>query len=208
MLGAGCGNDQERFVAFLVESVTDVLAGRPLLLGGERHGKADPFKAFFAVEQSHTSEIDAPPPQVARQGPSGWEPRAGQGAVPLGPGRGRFVGEIPRLDHVAVLPAPVGGVGRLVERVAAVGDVANEAAVDGADVDIKGRHLRNRCALEGSDKARDAAIVAAPDGIDGSAVIEASDGLDQPDRNVGGLHDVSEALDKGSELQGACGMFA
>jgi hypothetical protein len=113
-----------------------------------------------------------------------------------------------RLDHAAVLPAAVGGVGSLVERVAAVGDVADEDAADGTDVDIKVRHLRDGRALEGSDEARDAAVVAGPDGIDGSAVIEALDGLDQPDWNVGGLHDVSQALDESHELQRTRGMLA
>ncbi|MHB1534727.1 MAG: hypothetical protein ACYC1D_08985 [Acidimicrobiales bacterium] len=55
--------------------------------------------------------------------------------------------------------------------------MADEDVADGSDVDIKERHLRNRRALEGIDEARDAPVVAGPDGIDGSAVNETLDGL-------------------------------
>jgi hypothetical protein len=67
MLGTGCGDDQEPFVAFAVKGVTDVLIRRPLLFGRKRHRKADPLQALLGVEQSHVLEIDAPAPQVTGQ---------------------------------------------------------------------------------------------------------------------------------------------
>lgn len=69
---------------------------------------------------------------------------SGQDPIPLGSGGGRLVGEVPGSYDVAVLPAAVRWVGRLVERVAFVRDVAHEDAVYGAFVDVEGGHLRDR----------------------------------------------------------------
>lgn len=78
---------------------------------------------------------------ATRQGECGRKPGTRQGAVPLRPRRCGLVGEVPRLDGGASLPAAVGGIGRLVERIAAVGDVADEDVVDGARVHVERRHL-------------------------------------------------------------------
>ena len=125
---------------------------------------------------------------------------SGQGSIPLGPGGGRFVGEVPGSYDVAVLPAAVRWVGRLVERVAVVRDVAHEDAVYGAFVNVQDGHLRDRHFLKRSDQLGDAAVVPVADRVNRTPVIEAGDGLDQPDRNVAGVHHLGQPLDESGEL--------
>lgn len=72
-----------------------------------------------------------------------WQARAGQGSIPLGPSRRRLVSEIPGHAGAAVLPAAVRRVGRPIERVGFMSDVANEHVVYGVLVDVEGRHLRD-----------------------------------------------------------------
>lgn len=141
MRRTGGGGHQERVIAFGVEPVADGLACRPLLGDGEERWKTDSLEALVAVEQGDALEIDAPAPQVPWEGLRGRDAGGGQGAVPLRPGGGRFVSEVEGLDDVAVLPAAVGRVGRLIERVCAVRDVADEDVADGGYIDVEGRHL-------------------------------------------------------------------
>lgn len=68
----------------------------------------------------------------------------GQGSVPLGPRRRRLIREVPSRDGGAVLPAAVRRVGRPVQRVGAMGNVADEDVMYGVFVDVEGGHLRDR----------------------------------------------------------------
>ena len=200
MLRASRGGDQDALVAVAVKLITNGLEPRPLADGGKRRRQADPAKAVIIIEERDTVEIHSPAPQIPRQGMGGRQACSGQDSIPLGPGGGRLVGEVPGRYDVAVLPAAVRWVGRLVERVAVVRDVAHEDAVYGVLVDVEGGHLRDRHFLKRSDQLGDAAVVPVADRVDRTPVIEAGDGLDQPDRDVAGVHHLGQPLDESGKL--------
>ncbi len=98
-----------------------------------------------------------------------------------------------------MLPAAVRRVGRLVERIGVVWDVAHEDAVYGTFVNVEDGHLcggnlRGGRFLERGDKAGDAAVVPVANRIHWSRVVKAGDGLDQPDRDVAGVHHLGKPL--------------
>ena len=128
---SGGRGDEQRAVTLVVQRVADLLAGRPLLLRGPRWRQADPGQARRRRGVPPV-QIDAPPPQISRDGTGRRKSGTGQSAIPLGPPRVGLVSEIPRRHGGASLPAAVGRLGRLVEQVGAAG---------GCD----GRTRRGRC---------------------------------------------------------------
>lgn len=188
-------DDEQTVITLIVESAADVLAGRPLCRCGHRRGKADPRQSRITVQQRDPIQVDPPAPQIARDRCGRWESRAGQRAIPLGPRGVGLVGEVPRRNSGAMLPAAVGRLGRFVKGIAALRDVPDEDVMDAAGIDVEGCHLRDWHALERRDEPRQAAVVAGPDDVDGTSVIESLDRLDQPDRDVVRAHDLRQPLD-------------
>ncbi len=191
MLGARGGSDQDRLVALAMKLIADVLARWPLVGGGQRRRQPHATQPFIVVEERDPVQIHAPAPEISRQRVRGWQARSGQGAVPLGPGGRWLIGEIPGRHDPAMLPAAVGRVGRLVERIGVVRDVADEDAADWFFVDVEVGHLRDGHAFEGGDQPGNGAVVSVADRVDRTPVVEAADRFDQPGRDVADVHHVS-----------------
>jgi hypothetical protein len=82
-------------------------------------------------------EVDAPDVVVVGDSGAGWESALGEVAVPLGDGGVRFVGEVEAANHVAALPAAVGGLSAAAEQVRVMWRVADPFAGDGDGIDVE-----------------------------------------------------------------------
>jgi hypothetical protein len=136
----GRRDDQQRRIASPVTGISDVLVARPLARGGVGEREPDALKPRWGVEQRDLFELDAPAPEIAGEHPFRRYCKLGERSVPLSPGRLGRVGEIPAFDHRAMLPAAVSRVGRPIQRIGVVGDVAIEAGVNDAGVHVEPGH--------------------------------------------------------------------
>ena len=148
----GRGHEQ-RVVAFVVQRVADLLAARPLLLGRSWWREVDSGQPGVVVEKRHLVQIDAPPPQISKDRVGRRKSGTSQSAVPRGPRRIGLVGEVLGPDGGAPLPAAVGRLGWLVERVGAVRDVPDEDVMDAAGVDVESGQSRLRACLRARRRA-------------------------------------------------------
>ena len=119
------------------ERLTDLLVGGPALAARSGRAEADASEPVGGAEIGDLDPSHAVAPKVARELVQGWYAPLGQVPVPLGPEGLLCIGEVERVDDLAVLPAVVAGRSRTDTRVGGVGKVTQPGAgrVDRVDVE-------------------------------------------------------------------------